>query len=171
MYLDIVILASSTEAAPLQTTNPTPPIEKVANPLQIHQLGSPTPQLTLSSLQTIQPITARSPQAHYVFLTITSLSTTYTTTILLGNTFTTFSSAPQSAAPKVLVPEVPGIPTGTIVGIVVGCVVGFVALGVLFYGYVWRVKYHRARRRRCRGRSKSRSTGSSSGGSRGTEVC
>jgi len=177
MYLNSIQVVGPPVAAPLQIVNPTTS-EKAANPLSTIQLRFPTPQptSTSSSLRLNHPITRRSPQPHYIFLTITSISTTYTTTILLGNSFPTFATSSQSTTPKAIIPEVPGIPTGTIVGIVVGCIVVFLVLGIVFYGYAWRKNFYRNNRKRGSRSSKSRSANSSggsvsSGGNSSTEVC
>jgi len=168
MFLNAIPIVSSSKAVLSQAPDLTPR-EKTTNPTPTRRSEYPTPRQLLFSPRPTQPIDPRSPQPHYIILTITSFSSTYTTTILLGNTFLA-SPTSESTTSNILIPQIPGIPTGTIVGIVVGCVLGFLALGLGFYAYVLKAKRDRRRRRRARGSSKSRSTRSSSGESSGAGV-
>ena len=121
----------------------------------------------LPPLMTSGPVELRD-EPRYLTLSVNSFSTTYITTILLGNSFATVPSTPFSTAtPELESVHVPGIPTGTIVGIVVGCVAGFFLLLCVFYIHILKMRQSARMRRSRSSRSKSRS---SSGGS-GSTVC
>lgn len=132
-----------------------------------------SPQTTPSAYH--WPITAR--DLDYLTISITSPYTTYTTTILLGNSFPTtapipLAAVPQATATTTQVQQFPGLPTSIIVGIVVGCALGCLLLLGVLYVYMLRARQRRRQRRRRRRRSKSRSSSgrSSRGVSSGLEV-
>ena len=140
--------------------------------LQSHpQLNCQIPELTfylVPPIPTPKPLEERDGWS-FVTLTVTKPFSTYTTTILLGDTFPTSSyitpvTTPDSQPQPVQQPITPGIATGTIVGIVVGCTLGFLLLVGVFYIYLLRAKQYRRRKGRSRSRSKSRSS-SGAGGS------
>jgi hypothetical protein len=105
-------------------------------------------------------------QGHYITLTITRDYTTYTTTILLGNTFPSspqITTSPSVQTSQLSHPGTPGVPTSTIAGIVVGSIAGFLLLVAIFYVYVLRSRQIR-RKSKKRGRSRSSKSSSHGGG-------
>jgi len=118
-------------------------------------------------------------QNTYLTLTVTQAYLTYTTTILLGDTFPTspppgFPAASAYPAAAQSSPQVetesetadpqtqnPGLGSGTTAGIIVGCILAFILL--LGVGYVFLLRA-RQRRRRRRRRKKRRKSASSAGG-------
>ena len=108
------------------------------------------------------PLNINRQDFYYRTLSVTLPYTTYTTTIVLGDSFsttnlqpTTYAVPSSSTNAKV---QTPGIATGTIVGIVIGLIAGFLALFAVFYVYLLRARQARRRRRRRRSRRGSSAT-------------
>ena len=71
----------STSTSPLQTISPTRNQPELKNGTSLNNNGAAAPVTT--------PIHLRSPDAYYITMTITRPDTTYTTLVLLGNSFPT----------------------------------------------------------------------------------
>lgn len=151
---------------------------RIPTPVSYGSTNSKDPTLEPTPpLPTSMPVFQRDGSWSYLTLSITYPYTTYTTTILLGNSIpsqppstspaSTFSSESQTQPQSQREAVKPGIATGTIVGIVVGCITGFLLLVGIFYLYLLRARQHRRRRRRSRRRSKSRSSSGAGGGNAG----
>ena len=105
---------------------------------------------------TVHAIGERQPD--YITLSVTRPYTTFTTLILLGDSFpsptTDPPSDPEPTSTSSPGPVTPGISTGTIVGIVIGSLLGFGLVVLIYYVSLKRARAARKRRKRRRRKGK-----------------
>ncbi|KAH8668148.1 hypothetical protein BGZ60DRAFT_528485 [Tricladium varicosporioides] len=166
----------SSSASQLKTT-PTTLIQQTSITENVgtnisHEIDTLISVSTLLSTTTAPPLIPqnKAAAAYYITLSITRPTTTYTSLVLLGDSYplttpTDLSDLSDPSNPSLTIPKTiaqhPGIPTSSIVGIVVGVVLVFLSLAGVFYVYILRARQYKRRMRR-----KSLSSGSRSRRSR-----
>lgn len=146
------------------TTKPENPTKTLESTAQNNGTGNNKNKKKVLSLQPtlITALPAKEASPYYITLSITRVTTTYTTLVQLGDSFpTTYATKSSSTLPPKSTAQHPGIPTGNIVGIIVGCIAGFGLLVGVFYVYLLRARQFRRVQRRRRSRRGSASTGRS----------